>query len=255
MKRRGSVIGTGVLPQEKIFHNEGEAPYCRIFNLIREWLRTGRIKEGEPLPSERELAQMFGVSRIPVREALKVLEFFGIIQHVRGKGLLVRRVSANDIIETVGFVTMNPAYTIRELFEVRIGIETQAAYLAAEQRDSDDLVAMEAELERSSREPQVVEPFLEFHSALINASHNAALIDINKFLSDWLRHLRTKYMYSPVGGEKGIADHRELFKNIEARNSLGAMACMQAHLLRAKAMIARVEVGIESGVAPAGSIK
>ncbi|MCE1195101.1 FadR family transcriptional regulator [bacterium] len=249
------MIGAGVWPQEKIFLNEGEALYVSIFDRIREWLRTGRLAEGEPLPSERELARMFGVSRVPVREALRVLEFFGIVQHVRGKGLLVRKVSANDIIETVDFVMMNPAYTIRELFEVRMGMETQAACLAARRRDSDDLEAMKAALERSSRQPLAVEPFLGFHSALIAASHNTALVEINSFLSDWLRHLRAKYMYSPVGGERGIADHRELFRAIEARDCPGAMACMQAHLLRAKAMIARVEAGREGGIALAGSLQ
>ena len=249
------MIGAGVWPQEKISSSEGEALYILVFDRIREWLRTGRLAEGEPLPSERELAQMFGVSRVPVREALKVLEFFGIVQRVRGEGLLVRKVSANDIIESVGFVTMNPAYTIRELFEVRMGVETQAACLAARRRDTGDLEAMEAALERSSRQPLAVEPFQGFHSALIAASHNTALVEINGFLSDWLRHLRAKYMYSPVGGERGIADHRELFRTIEARDCPGAMACMQAHLVRAKAMIARAETGHGGGVAPAGSVQ
>lgn len=232
--------------QERVPFNDNGALPNQIFSQIKEWLRTGKLKEGDPLPSERELAQIFGVSRVPVREALKVLEFVGIVQHVRGKGVFIRKVSANNIIDAVDFVMMNPAYTIRELFEVRMGIETQAAFLAALQRTEEDLALMLSALEKACKEPMSVEPFLGFHSAIITATHNPALVEINKFLTDWLRFLRAKYMYSPVGGEQGNAEHWKIFELIKAKNSTGAMSRMQEHLTRAKNLIAEVAVGLKA---------
>ncbi len=231
------MLDEGIQPLERDSFTDSGALSNQIFNRIKEWLRTGKLKEGDPLPSERELAQTFDVSRVPVREALKVLEFVGIVQHVRGKGVFIRKVSANNIIETVDFVMMNPAYTIRELFEVRMGIETQAAFLAALLRTDEDLALMLSALEEAYRAPTSVEPFLGFHSAIIVASRNPALVEINKFLADWLRFLRAKYMYSPVGGEHGNAEHREIFELIKAGDSLGAMSRMQEHLMRARNMI------------------
>lgn len=232
------MLNDEILPLEKVVANDSSALYNQIFARIRDLLRTGKLKEGDPLPSERELAQMFDVSRVPVREALKVLEFVGIVQHVRGKGVFIRKVTANNIIETIDFVMMNPAYTIQELFEVRMGIETQAAYLAAEKHTDEDLAALESALDQASSEPVALDPPIDFHSAIIVASHNSALIEINKFLADWLRFLRAKYMYASVGSEQGKIEHREIFNYIKSGDSEAAMACMQAHLLRARNMIA-----------------
>ena len=232
------MLSEEVQPLEKIIANDSNALYNQIFGRIREWLRTGKLKEGDPLPSERELAQMFDVSRIPVREALKVLEFVGIVQHVRGKGVFIRKVTANNIIETIDFVMMNPAFTVQELFEVRMGIETQAAYLAAEKHTEADLAALYSALDHASSEPASLDPPLDFHSAIIAASHNSALIEINRFLADWLRFLRAKYMYASVGSEQGKIEHKEIFELIKAGNGNAAMASMQVHLLRARNTIA-----------------
>jgi len=244
------VFDAAVQPLAKVDVDNSSALYKQIFDRIREWLRTGKLKEGEPLPSERELAQMFDVSRVPVREALKVLEFVGIVQQVRGKGVFVKKISANSIIDTIDFVMMNSSHTMLELFEVRQGIETQAALLAAERRTEQDLAVMASSLvdieKQMDDEPLSADHSLDFHSAIIAASHNSALIEINQFLTEWLRYMRMKYIYPSVGNEKGRTEHRELFELIKAKDSLGAAEKMRAHLTRARDIIARAVAETES---------
>ena len=232
-------------------HYKDQGPLSNlIYERIREWLRSGKLKEGDPLPSERELAQMFDVSRVPVREALKVLEFVGIVRQVRGKGVFVKKVSPNDIIGTVDFVMMDHSHTILELFEVREGIEIQAAYLAAERRTDEDLANIESQLhaidENAQRNLVSVDTTLDFHSAIIAASHNSALIEINRFLSEWLRFLRTKFIGATVGNDTGRAEHRNLYELIKAKDSVSAANLMRAHLMRAKKVIAQASEDLES---------
>jgi GntR family transcriptional repressor for pyruvate dehydrogenase complex len=232
-----------IQPLNKVLNNDKNALSNQIYNRIREWLRSGKLKEGDPLPSERELAQLFDVSRVPVREALKVLEFVGIVRSIRGKGVFVKKISPNDIINTIDFVMMDHTHTLLELFEVREGIETQAAYLAAERRTIEDLKNIESQLsvidQNASKNLSSVDSTLDFHSAIIVASHNSALIEINHFLSEWLRFLRTKYIGSTVGNDIGRAEHRSLFELIEAKDCIGAANMMRSHLIRAKSVIAQ----------------
>jgi len=228
-------------PLDKIASNKEVALYGQIFDRIREWIRNGKLKEGDMLPSERTLAELFDVSRVPVREALKVLEFMGVVQRVQGKGVYVKKISVGNIIDNIDFVMMNPKHTLLDLFEVREGIETQAAYLAAQRRTEDDLAAMENAQQAMKRIQggDILEPFMDFHSAVITASHNMAIVEINQFLSDWLRYLRKQFLKDSNAGDKGTHDHGEVFECIKAGDDIGAARKMREHLERAKAELVK----------------
>jgi len=226
-------------PLDKTVQKKEAALYVQIFDRIRQWIRMGKLKEGDMLPSERELAEIFDVSRVPVREALKVLEFVGVVQNVRGKGVFVKKITVDNIIGNIDFVMMNPSHTAIDLVEVRAGIEIQAAYLAAERRGDEDLAVMSAALEATERELQGngdgTGPVADFHSAVIVASHNAAIGEINQFLADWIGCLRQQFIKSTPSSDRGLKDHRAILERIEARDSRGAALLMQEHLARSKA--------------------
>lgn len=249
------MLDDSIRPLDRFASSDDSVLSKQIYSRINEWLKSGRLKEGDPLPSERDLAQMFDVSRMPVREALKVLEFVGIVQHIRGKGVFVKKVSANNIIGTIDFVMMDHTHTIKELFEVREGIETHAAFLAAERRTDEDLATIADSLElldlRSDPASFPVQPMMEFHSAVIAASHNSALVRINGFLSDWLRFLRTKYMLKTSVGRIGQAEHMKLYELIKARDSAGAAAMMREHLIKAREVVAREAASLDTPISAA----
>ena len=140
------------------------------------------------MPSERELAQLFDVSRVPVREALKILAFMGVIEYVKGKGSFVKRLSMSNMLENIDFLLMSPLHTMVDLFEAREAIELQATRLAAQRRSEEDIYAIKAviaEMESNIKMGiDVYDASMKFHSAIIAASHNTVLVKINEFLAD-----------------------------------------------------------------------
>jgi len=109
----------------------------------------GKIKVGDKLPSERELAEMFQVSRVPVREALKVMEFMEVIQYVPGDGIYLKSININDLISKIDFMIETSTDIISDLFEARQAIELKAVELAAIKRTDADLLAMEKYIKRN----------------------------------------------------------------------------------------------------------
>ncbi|MDD5170205.1 MAG: GntR family transcriptional regulator, partial [Syntrophales bacterium] len=116
--------------------------YEIIVERIKRMILEGELKAGDRLPSERELADMFQVSRVPVREALKILEFMEILQHVRGDGIYLKSVGVNDLLSKMDFMVETSSDIISDLFEARGALEVKAVELAAIRRTDADLQAM-----------------------------------------------------------------------------------------------------------------
>ena len=135
-----------ITPINRDERKESDALYIQIVERIRQWILKGKLKDGDLLPSERDLAQMFGVSRVPVREALKVLEFLGAVQHIRGKGVYVRRIGIGQVLNNIDFLMADPTHLLTDLYEARQGLECQAALLAAERCTENDLLVIESEI-------------------------------------------------------------------------------------------------------------
>lgn len=224
-------------PLDRSTTTKESALYHQVFYRIRQWIREGKLKEGDLLPSERELAQIFDVSRVPIREALKVLEFTGVAEPVRGKGVFIKRISVNNLISNIDFVLMDSGHTLLDLFQAREGIEIQAASLAAQRWTQADLTCMEEsvkdmEARLHSGNDLLLGTSMSFHTAVMAASHNRALWEINLYLSDWLRIARQEiYKKTPLH-EEGLRDHKDILERIKAHDSEGAAEKMKNHLKR-----------------------
>jgi len=235
------VISKAVTPLDRTSSQKESALYCQIFYQIRQWIREGRLKEGDMLPSERELAQMFDVSRVPVREALKVLEFVGVAEQVHGKGVFIKRISVNNLISNIDFVLMDGASTLLDLFEAREAIEIQAASLAALRWNEEDMAMMQGAIAAMEKKIQAGEDILEtsmsFHTAVIAASHNKTIAEINLFLADWLRLARQHFMAKSTLHQVGLHNHQDILDRIKARDAPGAAAKMKEHLDRTRVVM------------------
>lgn len=92
--------------------------YGQIADILRERIMSGEFKPGDILPSERELAEEMQVSRIPVREAMKSLEYLGVVKQIRGKGVLVQTADLSNILKVVGpLVTTITPQILLNLFD------------------------------------------------------------------------------------------------------------------------------------------
>jgi GntR family transcriptional repressor for pyruvate dehydrogenase complex len=235
----------GIPPEEqelnKLMDKSSEVLYAQIVERIRVWIIKGYLKEGDTLPSERELAQMFDVSRMPVSQALKILEFLGVVQHIRGKGVCVKKIDMHQLLNNIGFLMLDPQRGLPDLFEARRAIEVHAAKLASQRRTKEDLDAMEdalLEMERNIvMQKSVDKASMRFHSALIAAADNDVLVKVNDFLAELLMYSRQKSLKDVSRQDVAVTYHKRIFQAILEQNETQAGSAMDEHLRELMASI------------------
>src|SRR3979411_1315995 len=148
---------------------------------IRQAIMSGQYQPGDRLPTEREMAQQFGVSRVTVRDALRALEANGLVRvKVGGQG--GPYVSAPDIAllsDSIGTHLHLGNTSFEDLAEARQALEVPAAQLAARRATPEDLAALEAAIHGPMRPPTAGDPAassLDFHTALVSAADNKACL-------------------------------------------------------------------------------
>ena len=108
--------------------------YEEIVAKIKDMIDKGRFKSGDQLPVERELAEVFRVSRSSVREAIRSLESQGLLESRQGNGTYIAKHPVESLVKPLASVICSEKDGQRELFEMRRLIEPQLAFLAAERR-------------------------------------------------------------------------------------------------------------------------
>lgn len=153
-----------------------------VVHQIEDMLVAGVLKEGERLPSERDLADVLDVSRPKIREALKSLEDRGLVDVRHGEGTFISRLTGAAMSPALMSLYTRHSEAFFDYLEYRQAQEAFAAELAAQRATSSDRQRIEEMLERlqvawetgddkASREADIL-----FHSAIVDASHNATLI-------------------------------------------------------------------------------
>ncbi|MBG0777540.1 MAG: FadR family transcriptional regulator [Desulfovibrionaceae bacterium] len=206
----------------------------QVVDRLRLWIKQGHLQEGDVLPSERELAKIFNVSRMPIRGALNTLKFLGVVQQVRGEGLVIKKIDVSEVINNIDFLLVNSLESLHELFEVRKVLEGHAALLAATRRTQEDLESIEdtlLEMERGIQLNRNVDiSSSHFHTAIAKASHNNILIKINNFLAELLHYSFAESLKDTSRHEISLKRHKEIFQRIKEGDADGANAIMQRHL-------------------------
>ena len=116
-----------------------EALYQRIANHVRKLIETKQLEPGERLPAERELAQMLGVSRVPIREAMRTLAAQGLIEVQRGRGMFVAPRAVEATIDELTVALLKQRDAFEHLFAVRRLLEPAACRWAASRTDPEDI--------------------------------------------------------------------------------------------------------------------
>ncbi len=219
--------------------------YMHVVDMFRQMIHEGVFSEGDKLPPERELAEVFGVSRIPLREAMKVLEYLGVLQNVKGKGVFVRRMNLEKVLVDFNFLMTDPVRTLADLFEIREALEVQAVMIAAKKRNEDDLVKMEKAINDTRLAVRNgmdgYGSLLNFHNAVIAATGNRMLIDLYEYMSTVLYFSR-KVTYTGDDHRRNvIEDHEKILKCIKYMDSAGAAAAMKEHLASAREILEKKE--------------
>ncbi len=208
-----------------------------IVQQIKGLVLSGQLAPGNRLPSEKELAEQFGLSRITVRDALRVLESHGLIEIKVGKGggafvTDPRAQTANDLVTDL--LRLQRANT-RELVEARLVIETSIVTLAAERATADDLAAMQKAIDaaragRNVGDPHFTPHSIDFHVALAQAAQNSVLeFTVSSFRTLFYETIE-QLIPDDLMAQRAIQDHQKILDAIQARDAATARQVMEQHL-------------------------
>lgn len=195
-----------------------------------------RLGAGERLPSERELAAQFGVSRTVVREAVRALAAKQLLDVSVGRGTVVRAPSTAAAAESMKMLLRMQAggADADKVSEVRHIVESEIAHLAAARRTEADVQELERILEDTRQhldEPEVyIRSDVEFHAALARATQNELFVIILDSLVEVMIEVRLLCLRIPGLTRIALEYHERLFEAVRASDPDLAKAVMDAHM-------------------------
>lgn len=195
-----------------------------VLETIREAIINGTLKPRERL-MEIQLAEELGVSRTPIREALRKLELEGFIVMVPRKGAYVADITFKDIAD---------------VFEIRASLEALAAGLAAERITEEEIEYLERHLVEKADAiakkdiSRLVEVDTKFHEAIYRASRNERLFSIINNLREQIQRYRSLSLAYPGRMKHSLEEHRLIVEAIQARDIPGARQAAQEHIENAE---------------------
>jgi len=217
--------------------------YEEIVRQIKGMIAEGRLKSGDQLPPERDLAEKFLVSRTSVREALRALESVGLIEIRPGEGTFVREVSVEALVEPLALVLLAQREMIGELFEARRLLEPVIAGLAARRATREEVQEMERILDEQAKEIAAGNTGLAqdaaFHAAIATAAHNRAITRIVHAVMDLLAQSREEAISTPGRPTRSHEDHRRVLDAIRGGDATAAERAMQDHVVAVEALVLR----------------
>ena len=211
---------------------------CQVYEQIRELIYKGVFKPEQQIPTERDLATLMEVSRTSVRNAIDKLVRLGLLYQIQGQGTFVCSPETREGNPLSAAMTPDEA-TFSDLLEVRMGLECNAARLAAIRATEKDLRAMHVNLEEmaedlASRGNISTETDTAFHMAVAFATKNPVLLHLTRNFYDFLfvgiKKSLVHMVENDVAYEDVLEHHRTIFKHIKERAPEKAHESMRKHI-------------------------
>lgn len=203
-------------PTAPLFESLGRrSAYLEVAERIRSAIFRDKLALFQRLPSERDLAAQFGVSRVVVREAVRALEASGLVTVKKGPkgGIFVAQDYERPVVDTVTNLLAGGGATLEHLFEMRLLIEPQAAARLAERGGEADFAMLEQKIAEAERERgadhSVRHRYIEFHRLVIRLAGNPLMALMGETVLLVL-YDRVKAVLSADTTEAGLIMHRQL---------------------------------------------
>jgi GntR family transcriptional repressor for pyruvate dehydrogenase complex len=207
--------------------------YEVVAERLRDFIESENLKPGDRLLPERELAERLGVSRTSVRQALTAMRVMGLIDIRPGAGAYLQRPPA-DLVPSLAAEVAKAEVDHPMIWEVREGVEVQAARLAARRRSEADLAAMRDALAAMARSIQGggdgVDGDHLFHRAIVAAAHNDLLSQLIGGLGDVVDRTSEVSLTLPGRAPRSLEAHRQILAAIEAGDEEEAAERMRKHI-------------------------
>ncbi len=205
-----------------------------IVNQIKAMIENNSLVLGDQLPSESELASQFGVSRVTIREALRVLELLGLVQTLRGKGTVVTASTSQDAKSRVSLLSLARTKDLMNLIEVREIVEPEVAAHAAKDATEEDIARMESALREMANDIDQggigAEGAIRFHHEIIRSVKNEILSNLMGSIIIMIErgmHITLHFSNRPKGSHR---EHTEILESIRSHDQDRARQAMKRHL-------------------------
>ncbi len=234
----------------RTFNDQDSSPQTELFEVIQRdstlvsqvveqiegLIIEGRLRPGDLLPPENELARQLGVSRTVIREAMRTLIAKDLLHVQAGSGTVISAPSGKSLAQSVALLLRNgnSELDIDKVVQVRRLLEIEIAGLAAERRTAEDLARMEETLHQMARvsdRESFAKSDVDFHTALALATHNELFVLLLDSISDVMLETRRTGYNVPGTPERGLKYHRAIFDQIKAGDPAEARQAMREHLV------------------------
>lgn len=198
-----------------------------VFQTLRQAILKGELKPGERL-MEIHLAQKLGVSRTPVREAIRKLELEGLVIMIPRKGAVVSEITVSEL---------------EDVLEVRLALEELAVRHACRKHTEEQLETLQkaaAEFRRVLHGPDIVayaQADEEFHDIIYKMTGNRRLVQILNNLREQMYRYRLEYLKDKSSHPLLVHEHDEIVSALAARDEKNALRVMNGHVQRQKEYI------------------
>lgn len=202
-----------------------------VFDYLRNAILSGDLKPGERL-MEISLAEQLGVSRTPVREAIRKLELENFVEMIPRKGAYVAQLKPKDILD---------------ILEIRALFDGYAAAAAAEKMSDDEVKLLSVTLDKFNKavakgdKQAMIETDNRFHDQMIQATKNRKLIEIVNSLQDQFQRFRIIYFNEFDSYDVMQSSHQELYDAIARRDTRSAREKAEQHIRIVESSVIRVE--------------
>jgi len=219
-----------------------------VFSQIRELIKDGRFKARDQLPSERELAETFKVSRTSVREALRALESQGLIVSRTGMGNFVVDLPVESLVGPLARLLIDEKKALADVFEMRKLIEPHIAALAAQRATRNDVAQLKRivakQIDAVSSGMTGVEADAEFHFTIGRATRNQALQKLVSGLMELLSRSREDSLQTELRRNRSVDAHRRIIAAIERHDKNRARGEMLCHIEQVEESVAGMQRGV-----------
>lgn len=207
-----------------------------VFNTLRQEILTGNLKPGERL-MEIHLANKLGVSRTPIREAIRKLELEGLVIMIPRKGAEVAQISWKSL---------------KDVLEVRSALDALAIELACERMEQNELELLYKACEsfedatKTKDTRQIAEADVAFHDIIVLSTENKRLIQLVNNLSEQMYRYRFEYIKDESQHEMLVQEHKEMYRCIQCKDKKAAADVVKKHIDNQEEAIIR-QLQLEKG--------
>ncbi len=219
-----------------MFHRQVKSDklYQGIVNQIQDQVFNGKLASGDRLPSEKDLAEQFGVSRTAVREAIRILNEQGLVRVYHGRGSFIAEPTTDIVADSFGLLLQVERCSHSDLLEARYVLETEIVGLAAQRAVRENVLALHKHLNQMSETVREPDAFIiadtAFHEELARATGNPVFVVMIQPIAALLRETRTTLAKVSGAPERVLRHHRAIYEAVAAGDVEGSRKAMRDHL-------------------------